>query len=99
MTKSRKIHRSKKSFLRNIRNTTARALRVVENGLNTVGTTVEKVAVNSAPIVNKGLAKVYGTMATGFDMGIKGVKKGVTIITERRKSHKRSRKSRKSRKY
>jgi hypothetical protein len=59
------------------------------------------VAIKSAPTVNKGLESVYGALATGFDMGIKGVKKGVSKMTKKRRSssRKKNRKGDTSRRY
>jgi hypothetical protein len=41
------------------------------SGLKTVGTSVKKVS----PMIEKGISGVYGALATGFDFGIKSVKK------------------------
>lgn len=74
MAKTRKNHskknHSRKSYLKSIKTTTKKVLPVVNSGLKTVGKSVQK----SAPIVEKGIAGIYGALATGFDMGIKGVK-------------------------
>jgi hypothetical protein len=82
MTKSR----SHRSILKSIRSTSEKALPVVDKGLKTVGTTAKYVAVKAAPVVEKGASVVYGTMARGFDLGLKGLAKG---ITKRRKYKKR----------
>ena len=74
MSKSRK-NRSRKNFLRKITNTGKNAIPVVKTGLKTVGNTAKVVAVKAAPIVEKGVSSVYNTMVTGFDLGLKGVKK------------------------
>lgn len=95
MAKSRS-HR--KSILKSIRNTSQKALPVVGKGLKTVGTTAKYVAVKSAPVVEKGVSKVYETMATGFDLGVKGVNtiaKGSKKMTNKRRYKKRGGKSRK----
>ena len=95
MAKSR---RNVRGVMKTLKRTTARALPVVDNGLKTVGMATKGVVKKSIPIVEKGVSAVYGTMATGFDLGIKGVKKvakGVKARTMRSrsraggKSHKR----------
>jgi hypothetical protein len=61
--------------------TIKKSLPAVNKGLTKVGTAAKDVADASIPIVEKGVSAVYGTMATGLDLGVKGVKtvtKGVT---------------------
>ena len=44
-------------------------------------------------VVEKGVSAVYGTMATGLDLGVKGVKsvaKGVSKSTKRKRTRSRS---------
>ena len=74
MSKTRK-NRRRKNFLRKITNTGKNAIPVVKTGLKTVGKTAKVVAVKAVPIVEKGVSSVYNTMVTGFDLGLKGVKK------------------------
>jgi hypothetical protein len=62
---------------------------VVNSGLKTVGTSVKVVAEKSAPVVEKGISGVYGALATGFDMGVKGVQSGVTMMSKKRRNKKR----------
>ena len=93
MTKSRKSKKS--NILKGLKKTTSKAVPIVESGLKSVGSTVKTVAIKSAPTVNKGLEGVYGALATGFDMGIKGVKKGVSKMTKKRSSSRRHTKRRK----
>jgi hypothetical protein len=86
MAKSR---RNARSVMKTIKKTTSRALPVVDNGLKTVGMATKGAIKTSIPIVEKGVSAVYGTMATGFDLGIKGVKKvakGVKARTMRSRS-------------
>ena len=86
MAKSR---RNVRGVMKTLKRTTARALPVVDNGLKTVGMATKGVVKKSIPIVEKGVSAVYGTMATGFDLGIKGVKKvakGVKARTMRSRS-------------
>jgi hypothetical protein len=92
-TKSRRNRSSKKgrkgTILRKIRNTSRRVIPVVASGVKKIGSTVENVAMKSAPLVNKGLDNIYGTLATGFDMGIKGVKKGINMTAKGIRSRRR----------
>ena len=86
MAKSR---RNVRSVMKTLKKTTARALPVVDNGLKTVGMATKGAIKKSIPVVEKGVSAVYGTMATGFDLGIKGVKKvakGVKARTMRSRS-------------
>lgn len=77
---------------------------MVNKGLNVIGATAKGVANKSVPVVEKGVSAVYGTMATGFDLGVKGVSnvaKGIKNMSHKKVSvrrHKKSKKSRKQRK-
>uniref|UniRef100_A0A6C0ES58 Uncharacterized protein n=1 Tax=viral metagenome TaxID=1070528 RepID=A0A6C0ES58_9ZZZZ len=90
MTNSRKkSHKSRKplKILHNIRVTTKKALPVVASGLKSVGKTAKIVAQKSAPIVEEGVSTVYGALATGFDMGIKGAKGIAKRVSKKRRVH------------
>ena len=95
MAKSRS---SKKNFLsksvKSIKNTSKKVIPVVSSGLKTVG----KVAEKSVPVVEKGISGVYGALATGFDMGVKGVKKGVTMMSKKRHTSSKKRHHKKTHK-
>ena len=93
MRKSRSKSRSSKksSILKGLKNTTSKAVPMVKSGLKSVGATVKTVAIKSAPTVNKGLEGVYGALATGFDMGVKGVSKGVSTVSKMAKKRRSSR--------
>ena len=96
MSKSRS--KSKKSgIMKSLKKTTSKAVPMVKSGLISVGSTVKTVAIKSAPTVNKGLEEVYGALATGFDMGIKGVKKGATTVSKMTKKSRNSKRSSRSR--
>jgi hypothetical protein len=71
--------KTRKSFLKKLRKGTKKAIPVVSKGLKNVGRTTKKVVVKSAPYIEKGVAGVYDTLATGFDMGIKGAKKVIKM--------------------
>jgi transposase len=97
MPKSRK---NMKSVLNSITTTSQKALPVVNTGLKTVG----KAAKESVPIIEKGVSAVYGPMATGFDLGVKGVKtvaKGVKTVAKGVKGSKKrhTRRHKKTRRY
>jgi len=89
MTKSRK-----NSILKSVEKTSNKVLPVVDEGLQTVGSTAKDVAKISRPIVEKGVSAVYGTMATGFNLGVKGVK-GVSGVAKGMTKSKRSRRHKK----
>ena len=79
----------RRSILKTIRSTSERVLPVVDKGLKTVGASAKYVAVKSAPVVEKGASAVYGTLARGFDLGIKGAKTLAKGVTKRRRHKKR----------
>ena len=100
MTKSRKHSkgRGKGTFKKMIK-TTQKAIPVIGEGLKTVGNTAKVAVVKSAPIVEKGASVVYGTLATGFDMGIKGVKTVAKGVSEKRSGRRRKTSKRKTRRH
>lgn len=88
MAKSRK---SKSNALeKTIKKTADKTLPVVDKGLTTIGHTAKNVAQASIPVVEKGVSAVYGTMATGLDLGVKGVKSVAKGISKKRRSRSRS---------
>jgi hypothetical protein len=79
MTKSRKYRFSRSSkrsskrrtnFIKNIGRTTKRVLPVVKTGLSTIGQNVKSAATKSEPAIKQGFKSIYGTLATGFNMGL-----------------------------
>jgi len=87
MAKSRRNRSS--NILKSIQNTSSKAIPVVGKGLKNVGTTAKNVATKSAPVIQKGISAIYGTLASGFNLGVKGAKKvasGVKNITKKRRS-------------
>ena len=83
MAKMRKHSRSLKS-IKLLKNTSKHAAR----GLKKVGSMTKKVIASSGPIVEKGVSTVYGTLATGFDLGVKGAKgvaSGMSKMTKKRR--------------
>lgn len=85
MAKSRK-----NNLMKSLRNTASKTLPVVDKGLKTVGSTAKSVVNSSLPIVEKGVSAVYGTMATGLDLGVKGVKSVTKGMTKTKRRHRRS---------
>jgi len=75
------------SIIKNIDTTASQALPVVNKGLEKIGTAAKDVAQASIPVVREGVSAVYDTMATGLNLGAKGVKS----ITKRLKSRQASR--------
>jgi hypothetical protein len=91
MAKSRK---NNTNIFKSVKNTTDSVVPVINKGLTTVGTTAKGVAVKSAPVVQKGLSTVYGSLATGFDLGIKGAKNiasGIKTTSKKRRTKRRHR--------
>jgi hypothetical protein len=71
--------------MKNFNKTASQTLPVVDRGLKNVGTAAKDVAEKSIPIVETGVSAIYGTMATGLDLGVKGVKTvGKTLKISRR---------------
>ena len=93
MAKSRK-----NNILKSIEKTSNQLLPVVDKSLKTVGTTAKDVAKISLPVVEKGVSAVYGTMATGFNLGVKGVK-GFSGVAKGMTKRKRSRRHKKTRRH
>lgn len=91
MAKSRRTNMLKSSM---------KVLPSLDNGLKKVGSTAKYAAKSSIPIVEKGVSAVYGTMATGFNLGVNGVSKVAKGITHGKSSrrHKKGGKSYKGRK-
>jgi len=94
-----KIRSTSRKIVKSITKTTEKALPVVDEGLTTVGKTAKNVAEASAPVIEKGVSTVYGTMATGFDLGVKGAKTVARGITKKRRTKRHRKGSRKSRKH
>ena len=94
MFKSRRNRHS--SIFKRFQYSSSKAIPGVSKGLKSVGTTAKHVAFKSAPIIEKGVSSVYGTLATGFNLGVKGAKgiaKGVKGMTKRRKHIRHHRKT------
>lgn len=91
MAKTHKRHsrrRGKMGLLKKMK----RSIPVMKSSLKKVGTTMKNVTKKATPIVNKGLESAYGTLASTFDMGVKGVGK---VVAKMNKTKSRTRKHRK----
>lgn len=88
MAKSRK---NKSTLQKTIKKSVGKTLPVVNKGLTHVGKTAKDVAEASIPIVEKGVSAVYGTMATGLDLGVKGVKSVAKGVSKKKRIRSRSR--------
>ena len=91
------------SIFKKLKNSSSRAIPMVDKGLTTVGMAAKGIAYKSKPILEKGVSAIYGTIATGVDLGLKGTKsvaKGVNSLTQKkhRRRHRRGGK-RSCRKY
>jgi hypothetical protein len=87
----RRHHKHKKpsrGFFRKIRRTTGTAIPVVASGLKRVGSSVKTITMKSKPALEKGLGSIYNTVFSGFDLGVKGVKKGIRVVTNKTRRHK-----------
>ena len=93
MSKSRKHSKRSISF-KKVKNTTLKALPVVNKGLEKIGSTTKNVAVKSKPYLEKGVSAVYGTLAKGFDLGVQGAKSVAKGVAKSRKSRRRSSRNR-----
>ena len=80
MAKTRKNRGS--NLMKTMKKISNTALPAVDKGLKSVGKATKKVASVSIPIVEKGVSAVYGTMAKGFNLGVKGAK---SVVSRRRR--------------
>ena len=101
MSRTRRYRRA--SLYKKLKNTTSSAIPMVDKGLTTVGMAAKGIAYKSKPILEKGVSAIYGTIATGVDLGIKGSKsvaKGVGSLTQKKHRRRHRRGGKKSyRKY
>jgi hypothetical protein len=77
---------------------TRKTLPAINNGLKQVESTTKTIVKSSIPVFEKGVSAVYGTMSSGLDLGMKGVKsvtKKVSLSRSRARSGGRRRRSRK----
>lgn len=65
-----KKYSKKKNILKNIKNKSKKLLPELNQGLQKVGSTVKTAAVKSEPYLKKGIANIYGVLASGFNKGV-----------------------------
>jgi hypothetical protein len=85
-----KSGRSRSSVVKSITKTASKTLPLVDRSLKTVGSTAKNVASESIPVIEKSISAVYGTMATGLDLGVKGAKSLAKDMSKRRRTKRRS---------
>jgi hypothetical protein len=88
MAKSHKKKHASRKTRKNMYRSVKKALPAVKQGLTTVGKTAVKVAEKSRPIIEKSVGKIYGVLAEGFDMGLRGIKKTASKMRKTRKHRK-----------
>ena len=91
MAKSKSFKNRAKNFVLSSSKNAEKSLPVINNNLKNAGVMVKNVAKETLPIVEKGVAAVYGTMSSGFNLGIKGAKNvasNIKSISRKRKSSK-----------
>jgi hypothetical protein len=89
-TKSRR-NRGKKSLFKTIRNTTNKAIPAVASGLKNIGMGVKNITLKSKPTIEKGLGVIYGSVVSGINLGVKGVKKGINFVKSKKTSRRKNR--------
>jgi hypothetical protein len=98
MTKTRKNRFSKSSkkttnIIKNIGRTTKKVLPVVKTGLSTIGQNVKYAANKSEPAIKQGFKTIYGTLATGFNMGLNKLSTFGKSYAKRREKHRVNRRT------
>jgi hypothetical protein len=63
----------------------------ISKSVKSVTKTAQNVADASIPVIEKGVGAVYGTMATGLDLGVKGAKSITKSMSKKSRSNSRSR--------
>lgn len=81
-----KSRRSRKNIVKSIMSTADKSIPVVDKGIRKVGTAAKDVAKASVPVIEKGVSAVYGTMATGLDLGVKGAETISRSMSKRKRS-------------
>ena len=105
--KTSSYKKSASNFLKTSSNTAKKVTPVVKDSLKTAGVVAKSVAKETIPIVEKGVSAVYGTLASGFNLGVSGAKnvaKGVNKLSRKtrrntKKSKRRSLKHRTSKRH
>jgi hypothetical protein len=68
-----KKYSKKARIIQNIQNKSKKFLPKINQGLQTVGSTVRSAAVKSGPVLEKGISNIYGVLATGFNKSIDNI--------------------------
>lgn len=95
-TKSRRS-RNKSNFFKTVKTSTQKALPALASGLKKVGSDVKNITMKSKPGIEKGLGTIYKSVLSGFDLGIKGIKKGINVVKGKSSSSRKSRRGRSNR--
>jgi hypothetical protein len=74
MAKSKSLNNRAKKFVRSSSKNVQKALPVINKNIKNAGVMAKDVAKETLPIVEKGVSAVYGSLATGFNLGVKGAK-------------------------
>ena len=97
MAKSKSFKNRAKNFVRSSSKSVKKALPVINKNIKNAGVMAKGVAKETIPIVEKGVSAVYGSLATGFNLGVKGAKdvsnKIKSVSRKSRSSKKHSRKT------
>jgi hypothetical protein len=88
---SRSSKRRRTGIIKNIGKTTKRVLPIVKTGLSTIGQNVKVAASKSEPAIKQGFKSIYGTLATGFNMGINKLSSTFKKNGAKRRSKRRGR--------
>lgn len=92
MVKSKSLKNRANKFLRYSSKNVKNALPIINKNIKNTGVVIKDVAKETLPIVEKGVSAVYGTMATGFNLGVKGAK----VVSNKIKSVSKKRRTSKS---
>ena len=88
MPKSRKNRKLSSSLLKSM------SSNALGKGLESVGSTAKKLAVDARPIVERGVSTVYGTLASGVDLGTNVARRIVSTRKSSKRHHKGGRRTR-----
>ena len=107
MKTSSSYKKRESNFLKSSSKSAEKVAPVVKDSLKTAGVVAKDVAKETIPIVEKGVSAVYGTLASGFNLGVTGAKnvaKGVNKLSKKtrrntKKSKRRSLKHRVSKRH
>ena len=84
-----KSNKRRNTVVKKISKTAKKTLPIVNDSLEKIGNTAKDVAIKTVPIIEKGVSAVYGTMATGLDLGVKGAKIVARDVSKSKKKRNR----------